>query len=93
MGREVRKLSKNDLDKVLEKANKTPSSNDVVKKIYGERKSKYVAPIKKHKAKKREIPNGFPKGTVLNKDQTLTLPDGRLVRKISEVKDEQIQTA
>jgi len=86
-------MIKNDLDKALETANKTPSTNDVITKIYGKKKSKYVAPAKKHKAKKRKIPNRFPKGTVLNKDQTLTLPDGRLVRKISEARDEQIQTA
>ena len=27
----------------------------------------------------------FPEGTVLNDDQTLTLPDGRMIRKIPEV--------
>ena len=98
-------MIKNDLDKALETANKTPSTNDVVTKIYGKKshsvtdpvKSYNVTkPIKKHKTKKRatvNIPDGFPKDTIVNNDGTLTLPDGRLVRKISEVKDEQIQTA
>ena len=29
-----------------------------------------------------EIPDGFPEGTILNDDQTLSLPDGRIIRKI-----------
>ena len=28
-----------------------------------------------------EIPDGFPEGTILNDDQSLTLPDGRMIRK------------
>jgi hypothetical protein len=31
-----------------------------------------------------EIPDGFPDGTVLNDDGTLTLPDGRTIRKKME---------
>ena len=34
-----------------------------------------------------EIPDGFPKGTILNDDGTLTLPDGRMIRKKQEVSD------
>ena len=36
----------------------------------------------KHIAK---IPDGFPAGTILNDDGTLTLPDGRVIRKKQEV--------
>ena len=32
-----------------------------------------------------EIPDGFPSGTLLNDDGTLTLPDGRMIRKKQEV--------
>ena len=32
-----------------------------------------------------EIPDGFPNGTILNDDGTLTLPDGRMIRKKQEV--------
>ena len=32
-----------------------------------------------------QIPDGFPEGTVLNDDGTLTLPDGRMIRKKQEV--------
>jgi hypothetical protein len=32
-----------------------------------------------------EIPDGFPDGTILNDDGTLTLPDGRMIRKKQEV--------
>ena len=34
-----------------------------------------------------EIPDGFPEGTVLNDDATLTLADGRTIQKIPEVSD------
>ncbi len=34
-----------------------------------------------------EIPNGFPKGTVLNNDGSLSLPDGRRIRKIKQEVD------
>ncbi len=37
-----------------------------------------------------EIPEGFPEGTILNDDQTLTLPDGRMIRKIKEVNHEEV---
>ncbi len=41
-----------------------------------------------------QIPDGFPDGTAMNDDGTLTLPDGRMVRKIvQEVEDEPVQTA
>ena len=33
------------------------------------------------------VPDGFPDGTIMNDDQTLTLPDGRTIRKIPEVLD------
>ena len=36
-----------------------------------------------------EIPDGFPEGTVLNDDGTLTLPDGRTIRK-KEVDHEEV---
>ena len=32
-----------------------------------------------------QIPDGFPEDTVLNDDGTLTLPDGRIIRKKQEV--------
>ena len=31
-----------------------------------------------------KIPEGFPEGTIMNDDQTLTLPDGRTIRKIDQ---------
>ena len=34
-----------------------------------------------------EIPDGFPEGTILNDDQSLTLPDGRTIRKIEQEVD------
>jgi hypothetical protein len=37
-----------------------------------------------------EIPDGFPNGTVLNDDGTLTLPDGRMIRKKQEVDHEEV---
>ena len=87
-------MIKNDLDKALEIANKTPSAEDVITKIYG--KKEYVEPVYSKPKRKKvavNIPSGFPAGTVLNDDQTLTLPDGRMVQKIVEAKDEQVQTA
>ena len=36
------------------------------------------------------VPDGFPKGTIMNNDATLTLPDGRMVRKIQGVEDVQV---
>ena len=36
------------------------------------------------------VPNGFPEGTIMNDDATLTLPDGRMVRKIQETEDVQV---
>ena len=34
-----------------------------------------------------EIPDGFPEDTVLNDDGTLTLPDGRIIRKKAQEVD------
>ena len=48
---------------------------------------------RRSKPVKNTIPDGFPEGTILNDDDTLTLPDGRMVQKIAGVKDEQTQTA
>ncbi len=36
------------------------------------------------------VPDGFPEGTIMNNDATLTLPDGRMVRKIQRVEDVQV---
>ena len=43
-----------------------------------------------HISKIPEIPTGFPEGTVLNDDGTLTLPDGRMIRKKQEVDHEKV---
>ena len=55
-------------------------------KVKAIRDSKAIDHIKQipeieHIAKIPEIPTGFPKGTVLNDDGTLTLPDGRTLRR------------
>jgi hypothetical protein len=89
-------MIKNELDSVLENANKIPSTEEIITKIYG--KSKDVKPKslpakKKRKKMKQTLPDGFPKDTMVNGDGTLTLPDGRMVRKIQGAEDEQIQTA
>ena len=34
-----------------------------------------------------EIPDGFPEGTIMNDDGSLTLPDGRTIRKIEQEVD------
>ncbi len=84
-------MIKNDLDKALETANKIPSVEDVITKIYG--KNEYVAPKYSKTKRKRvavNIPDGFPKDTIVNNDGTLTLPDGRMVRKIQETEDVQV---
>ena len=87
-------MIRTDLDRAIEATNKRVDAKGVLAHIYGESKPTKNRPVTKRKKRvKVVVPDGFPKGTVLNKDQTLTLPDGRLVRKISEARDEQIQTA
>ncbi len=36
------------------------------------------------------VPDGFPEGTIMNDDETLTLPDGRRVRKIQGADNVQV---
>ena len=43
-----------------------------------------------HIAKIPEIPTGFPEGTILNDDGTLSLPDGRTIRKKQEADHEEV---
>ena len=86
-------MSKNDLDEVLANAEYTPTAEDVTTHIYGKKEEpNNTVTVTKPRASKadipldqmEEVPDGFPEGTILNEDSTLTLPDGRMIRKIEQ---------
>ena len=82
------------VEDVISMLTKQPKPKDIISNSKPKKRRK-VSPAKldvKHIPKISDIPDipdGFPEGTVLNADNTLTLPDGRTIRKIEELDHEE----